>query len=185
MSAHRHPRAGLLVAAIGCVLVLASPAASSGQPPTPATQLQGTFQMTGTVTVAQFVRGEHVGQTVQRNWTFTPLCGSGNCATVRLVRGRGTATDTLTLTAVGPQAYAGTGEFFAPLRCAGQIHRPGQAIPFRIKVHVTATGPAPGGATMATAITATYLNASRVNLTPCVAVLGHDAARYQGTLAAG
>jgi hypothetical protein len=101
------------------------------------------------------------------------------------VRGRATGTDVVTLTAVGPHAYAGTGQFGAPLRCAGRIYSPGQAIPFQIKVHVTATGPAAGGATIATAITATYVNHARLNLTPCVAVLGHDAARYTGTLAAG
>jgi hypothetical protein len=180
MSARR-----LVVPVAALALLLAAPAASTGQSPTPATQLQGTFQMNGTVTVARLVLGEHVGQTVQRSWTFTPLCTSGTCHRVRLVRGRATGTDTLTLTAVGPYAYAGTGEFFAPLRCAGRVHRPGQAIPFRITVHVTATGPAPGGATMATAITATYVNRARVNVTRCIAVLGHDAARYTGTLAAG
>ena len=114
MSARRRARAGLLVVA-GCVL-LAAPAASSGQPPVPATQLQGTFQMTGTVTVAQFVRGEHVGETVQRSWTFTPLCPSGPCATVQLVRGRRTATDTLTLSAVAPNAYADERSCVAPAR---------------------------------------------------------------------
>jgi hypothetical protein len=174
-----------LAAPAAVLALLLAAAAASAQPPQPATQLQGTFQMAGTVTVAQFVRGEHVGETVQRNWTFTPLCSAGTCSTVRLVRARATGTDTLTLTAVGPRAYAGNGQFYAPLRCAGQVRRPGQEIPFRITVHVTATGPATGGATMATAITATYVNASRLNLTRCVAVLGHDAARYTGTLAPG
>lgn len=177
-------RVAFLLAAVSGVLFVA-PAASPGQPPAPATQLQGTFQMNGTVTVAQFVRGEHVGEAVQRSWTFTPLCAVGTCASVRLVRSRATGTDTLTLTAVGPSAYAGTGQFTAPLRCAGRIYRPGQAIPFRIMVHVTATGPAPGGGTIATAISARYVNRARQNLTPCVAVLGHDAARYTGSLVAG
>ena len=59
------------------------------------------------------------------------------------------------------------------------------SIPFQIRVHVTATGPAAGGGTVATAITASYVNTSRLNLTPCVAVLGHDAATYTGTLAPG
>jgi hypothetical protein len=104
---------------------------------------------------------------------------------VQLVRGRRTATDTLTLSAVAPNAYAGTGQFNAPLRCDGRVYPAGVEIPFRIRVLVTATGPAPGGGTIATAITATYTNASRLNLTPCVAVLGHDAARYTGTIAPG
>ncbi len=184
MSRRPRARSGAVVALVGCA-VLATAAAASGQPPVPATQLQGTFQMAGTVTDAQYVRGEHVGETVQRSWTFTPLCSVGTCPTVRLVRNRARGIDRLTLTAVGPRAYAGTAQFYAPLRCAGRIQRPGQAIPFQIRVHVTAIGPAPGGGTMATAITATYTNTSRLNLTRCVAVLGHDAASYTGTLAAG
>ena len=34
---------------------------------------------------------------------------------------------------------------------------------------------------MATQISATYVNKSRLNLTRCVIVLGHDSARYTGT----
>lgn len=180
MSTRRRARAALAIAAIGAAL-LALPAASPGQPPAPATQLQGTFQMAGTVTVAKFVRGEHVGEAVQRSWTFTPLCSAGDCATVRLVRSRRTGTDTVTLTAVGPDAYAGAGQFYAPLRCAGRIYSSGESILFGIRVQVTATAPAAGGGTIATAISASYVNSRRVNLTPCVAVLGHDAAHYTGT----
>jgi hypothetical protein len=38
---------------------------------------------------------------------------------------------------------------------------------------------------VATQISASYVNRSRQNLTPCVLVLGHDAARYTGQLASG
>jgi hypothetical protein len=154
--------------------------------PAPAAQLQGTFTMSGTVTVAHLVLGEHVGEAVERTWTFTPLCATAPCATVQLVRTRATGTDTLTLTAVGSSTYTGTGRFFAPLRCAGRIYRPGEMIPFRITVHVTATAPgAAGGPPVASAISATYVNTSRVDLTPCLTLLGHDAARYTGQPAAG
>jgi hypothetical protein len=140
---------------------------AAGQPPP---QLQGSFQMTGTVTVAKNVRGEHVGQVVQRTWTFTPLCPTLPCANVRLVRQRAGGTDTLTLHAVGPGAYMGTGRYLAPLRCTGRVYTPGQVVPFKIIVHVTAMGD----------LHATYVNRSRLNLTPCIGVLGHDAARYTG-----
>ena len=51
-----------------------------------------------------------------------------------------------------------------------QHPRPGQAVPFTVTVHVTPTGQ----------LSATYVNPSRINLTPCIGVLGHDAARYTG-----
>jgi hypothetical protein len=153
------------LAALAATAALAPGAA--GQP---APQLRGTFQMTGTVTVAHNVRGEHVGQVVQRTWTFTPLCPTLPCGTVQLVRQRATGTDSLTLYETHPGSYTGAGRYLAPLRCAGRIYRPGQEVPFTITVHVTPTGQ----------LAATYVNRSRINLTPCIGVLGHDAARYTG-----
>ncbi|MBV9337766.1 MAG: hypothetical protein JO262_15675 [Solirubrobacterales bacterium] len=149
--------------------------------PTPSAQLQGTFHMTGSVTVAENIRGERVGDVAQRTWTFAPLCPTGPCATVQLIRQRATGTDTLVLHAVGPTAYAGKGRFYAPLRCTGRIYRPGQAVPFKITVQVSATAPSVTG-TVVTAITAAYVNQSRLNLTPCIGVLGHDSAAYIGQL---
>lgn len=156
-----------VLAVLVLVATLGLAPGAAGQP---APQLQGTFQMTGTVTVANNVRGEHVGQVVHRTWTFTPLCPTAPCATVRLVRQRADGTDMLTLHGTGPGSYAGAGQYFAPLRCTGRIYRPGQVIPFKITVNVTATGQ----------LRATYVNGSRINLTPCIGVLGHDAAGYTG-----
>jgi hypothetical protein len=156
------------VLVLAATLGAAPPAAAQ-----PAPQLQGTVQMTGTLTVAKNVRGEHVGQVIQRTWTFTPLCPAAPCATVRLVRQRANGSDTLTLHQTAPATYAGAGRFYAPLKCTGRIYRPGQAVPFRITVHVTATGQ----------LSATYVNRSRLNLTPCIGVLGHDSAHYTGQLA--
>lgn len=157
-------------------------ASASAQTPAPAAQLEGTFQMSGKVTVAHNVRGERVGQLVQRTWTFTPECTVAPCADVGLVRSRATGSDALTLTLqhTAPETYAGAGVFYAPLRCAGRFYPRGQQIPFRITVRVTATT-----GTKATAIRATYVNTSRANLTPCIGVLGHDAARYVGQPVAG
>jgi hypothetical protein len=144
-------------------------------------RLAGTFQMTGRVTVARDVRGEHVGDMVQRTWTFTPLCATGPCAQVRLFRGRANATDTLILNETSAGHYSGTGRFFAPLKCAGTIYGEGEEIPFQIKLTVTATTTAADGTVLAQQINATYVNKTRLNLTRCVIVLGHDAARYTGT----
>ena len=175
----RRVGAANLAAILVVILAAALPAGALAQPVAPAQQLQGTFQMTGSVTAASNVLGEQVGDAVQRTWTFTPLCAVGYCATVRLVRQRATGTDTVLLHATGPTTYRGTGRFYAPLRCSGRTYHPGQVVPFRIAVRVTATAPL-GTATVVTAISATYLNRSRINLTPCIGVLGHDAARYTG-----
>ena len=173
------PRTAVAVIAVATALIGALPAAEAPAQPAPPTQLRGSFQMNGRVTVAQNVRGERVGEVVQRTWTFTPQCPIGPCV-VQLVRGRATGTDTLTLQQTATDTYAGSGTFFAPLRCAGRVYPHGQEVPFRITVHITAvTGD------VASTISATYVNRSRINLTRCVGVLGHDAARYTGQLAPG
>lgn len=172
------------VALGAAILGATQPADVRAQPIAPVQQLQGSFQMTGTVTAAVNILGEHVGDAVQRTWTFTPLCSVGNCATVQLVRQRATRTDVVILHASGPSTYTGSGRFYAPLRCTGRIYRPGQAVPFTITVRVTATQPS-GTATVATGLTARYVNSARLNLTPCIGILGHDAARYTGQLATG
>ena len=172
---------GIVLAATA--LAYAAVAASAVAQPAPvSSRLVGTYQMTGRVTAAKFVRGEHVGEVVSRTWTFTPLCATGPCAQVRLFRGRRTATDTLILTQTAPGHYSGTGRFFAPLKCAGTVYSTGEEVPFQINVQVRATTTAPDGTVLAQQITATYVNKSRLNLTPCVIVLGHDAARYTGTV---
>jgi hypothetical protein len=166
------------LAALAVLLAAAGSAPAAAGQATP--QLQGTFQMSGTVTVAHNVRGEHVGDPVVRTWTFTPQCPTSPCSTVQLVRQRATGTDTLTLRQTGPETYAGTGSFYAPLRCTRRLYPRGQLVPFKIRLRVTAiTG------TVASAISAAYVNRSRTNLTPCIGVLGHDAARYTGQLVTG
>jgi hypothetical protein len=155
-------------------------AGASAQTPATDALLKGTFQMNGRVTAAHNVRGERVGQVVIRRWTFTPACATAPCAAVQLVRGRATGTDTLMLAQTPSGTYAGSGLFYAPLRCSGRIYPRGQEIPFRITVRITAAD-----GTTASAISATYVNRERTNLTPCIGVLGHDSARYVGLLAPG
>jgi len=165
----------LALAAIAPSTALAQPA------PGPEARLAGTFQMTGRVTAARNVRGEHVGETVHRTWTFTPLCASGPCAQVRVFRGRANTTDTLIVSETSPGHYSGAGQFFAPLKCGGTVYSTGEAVPYEIKLTITATTTAPDGTVLASQISATYVNKSRLNRTRCVIVLGHDSARYTGT----
>lgn len=174
------PRRALTALALAAVSAIAT--ASAEAQPTTVADLTGTFQMSGKVTVARNVRGERAGQLVQRTWKFTPQCTVAPCASVRLVRSRATGGDTVTLTLQksATETYAGDGVFYAPLRCMGRTYSQGEEIPFRITVRVTATT-----GTKASAISATYVNRSRLNLTPCIGVLGHDSARYVGQPAAG
>jgi hypothetical protein len=165
------------------VAMLAPVAPASAVPPpapTPANaRLQGQFQLSGRITVAKNVRGERVGQTVTRTWTFTPSCASGVCPTIVLVRRRATGSDQLVLNLRTPGYYVGSGRFFAPLRCGRRTWRRGSVVPFTIAVRVTAAALA-GSDVVATQIRAAYTNRTRINRTPCVAVLGHDAAVYSG-----
>ncbi len=174
-------RARPSLVALALALAAIPPASASAQPVQTEARLAGTFQMTGRVTAAHDVPGEHVGEMVQRTWTFTPLCVSGSCAQVRVFRGRASATDTLILTQTSPGHYSGPGRFFAPLKCAGTVYSMGEEVPFQLKLQITATTTAPDGTVLAQQISATYVNKSRLNLTRCVIVLGHDSARYTGT----
>jgi hypothetical protein len=137
--------------------------------------------MAGRVTVAHDIKGERVGQTAHRVWTFTPLCPAGMCQTLALVRKRARGSDSLTLSLTGPGSYRGRGLFYAPLRCGRRTYPKGEAVPFTIIVHVTAAAVIEG-VDVATTVYAEYINRARRNLTRCVEVPGHDAAQYSGIL---
>ena len=176
--------AAAAAAAIACAAAAgAETAAAQPAPPAPVSvaRLQGTFQMAGRVTVADNVRGERRGQTVRRTWTFTSGCPVGQCPAVDLSRSRAAGIDVLVLRRLGPGRYAGDTSFYSPLRCAGLLYPRGQKIPFRITVRITQASQV-GAVAIATRINATYRNSRRINLTPCVGVLGHDSARYHGQL---
>jgi hypothetical protein len=157
------------------------PAASPRVASPTSARLQGPFLLAGRVTVAKNVSGEHVGQNVLRTWTFTSKCRAGECASVSLLRNRGSVRDALVLQRQAPGFYVGTGSFYAPLRCGAQVWPRGEIVPFTIAVRVTAAVVA-AGVDSATRVDALYINRSRRNRTPCVAVLGHDAASYHGHL---
>jgi hypothetical protein len=166
----------------GAILVLPAAASAASAPPFPDARLQGTFQLAGRVTAAHAVNGERVGQTLARVWSFNSTCPSGQCAQVGLVRSRGAASDSLTLRRTGAGRYTGNGSFSLPLWCAGRLYPQGEKVPFTINVRITLAVPS-GDQSVATRVSATYVNRRRINRTPCVAALGHDAASYHGHLA--
>jgi hypothetical protein len=146
-------------------------------------RLQGTFAMHGRVTTAVNVYGEHVGQRVQRTWTFIPRCPRGACRRVILKRQRSgqNILDRVVLERRKPGVYVGHGHFWVALKCQGQVVAHGGRASETITVRITRTTIV-GATHFATAIRATYDNPTRVNLTACPGGIGHDAARYHGQL---
>jgi hypothetical protein len=171
--------AAVLGAAAIATTATASQAAAQVRQPVSSARLQGKFVLLGKVTIARNVPGERAGAPVIRTWTFTSGCATGPCATVGLLRGRPTGTDVLVLKRMAPAYYAGTGAFYAPLRCGRRTYPRGELVPFTIAVRITGAELVNGGA-VASSIAASYINRSRTNRTACFAVLGHDAASYHG-----
>ena len=175
-------RLAALVAGLGAGLGGSHAAAAPSVPPAGA-RLSGQFAIAGQVTVASDIPGERVGQTVNRSWSFQSQCDVPQCPTATLIRARASATDTLTLRLQSPAYYVGSGSFYAAVGCGGRVYPRGALVPFTIAVRITAAAPL-GSQDVTTSIRATYINRSRTNLTPCVSALGHDSARYQGTVTA-
>ncbi len=168
------------VALLTATALLPAAVAGAASRPDPArARLQGYFQMAGRVTSAYNVRGEHTGQKVIRIWRFLPRCRTGACSRILLIRRRARGTDWVILHRRRDGSYLGRGSFPAPLSCAGRIYPRGERVPFTITVTVTAAQ-LKNGVLVATRVTGTYLNTYRFNRTPCVAMLGRDAARYHG-----
>lgn len=182
----RTGRRALLAAAVLLAIAAAGASAAGAlaqAPPAPAAaaRLQGSFRLAGQVTVADHIRGEHAGENVTRIWTFTPLCPAGPCQTVVLVRHRHAGTDVTTLVQRSPGLYSGQGSFPAALRCGRRRYPRGERVPFTITVNID-SAVIQNGIIVADRVSATYVNPVRINRTPCVAVLGHDAATYHGHL---
>jgi hypothetical protein len=149
-------------------------------------RLDGQFRMTGKITRADHVRGEHEGQTVKRNWEFTSKCDVGPCDSVVLHRHRGAKkVDRLVLDRKDPGEYAGKGRFFFPIRCAGRVHKKGGEARVKIEVTVTAATLA-DGQLAASEVRAKYTNPRRINHTQCTnGSLGRDGASYTGKRQSG
>lgn len=169
-----------VAAAILAVLATGGATARAQVPPT---RLEGTFSLAGTLTVADDVYGERPGERVRRTWQFFPACAGESCRRVLLRRRRSGRhlLDQVMLTRQPSGVYGGHGSFWVPLRCAGQIDAHGGLATETITVRITETQLV-GTTRFATAISATYRNPSRTNLTRCPGAIGHDAARYVGRL---
>jgi hypothetical protein len=147
-------------------------------------RLAGAFTMTGRITAAHAVAGEHVGETVTRTWTFLPTCPAGQCLIEGLERSRAVGVDTTRLRRRSISvlnAWTGEGSFFAPLMCGSRLYPRGERVFFRITVRITGSTLV-AGAPVATAVRASYKSYRRTNRTRCVLPAGHDAAVYTGTL---
>ena len=86
------------------------------------------------------------------------------------------------LSRTGPGRYSDNNSFFLPLHCAERLYAQGEKVPFTVTVQITRAVPF-GSSVVATRVSATYVNTRRINRTPCVAALGHDAASYHGHIA--
>lgn len=146
-------------------------------------RLAGEFVMTGRITAAHAVRGEHKGERVTRTWDFFAPCPAGQCRTEGLVRSRATGGDKTLLHRKFRvfSHWTGTGSFFAPLMCGSRVYPLGERVFFRITVRITGATVV-DGVTLATSVKASYKSYRRTNRTRCVSALGHDAAVYTGRL---
>ena len=166
------------------VLAVLATGAASAQAHVAPVRLQGTFSMRGQVTTDDDVFGERPGERVQRAWSFFPQCANAICRRVLLKRRRSGRhiLDQVMLTRQPSGLYVGHGSFWVPLSCAGVLDAHGGLATETITVQITRTQLV-GTTPFATAITATYTNPSRENLTRCPGSIGHDAAAYTGHLA--
>jgi hypothetical protein len=189
MNGRRRNARFVRVCLVACLVGACWPAAwltsaqASGAPIDPTialARLAGQFRLAGRITVATRVRGERVGQTFLRTWSFTPGCTVGACRAVTLVRQRSGGRDTLTLRRRSAGYYTGSGSFYVPLQCGSRTYHHGELASFSVTVTVTSAQRDATGMIVATRVNATYNNSSRRNLTPCVDFPGRDAARYHG-----
>jgi hypothetical protein len=145
-------------------------------------RVDGTFAMVGQITAALRVTGERPGEPVSRRWILTAQsCAGSVCGSLDLRRQRSAGRyDTLVLTRVGVGSYAGSGSFYAGLRCRGRTYPRGELVPYRITLAVTQATVIQGIA-FATTVAATYTNSHRIDRTICPIGPSHDAAVYTGS----
>ena len=176
----RHRALGVLLGVV-VVLAVSAPARAAGVADA---RISASFVMHGDVVTAVRVHGEHRGQAITRRWTFTGVeCAGDVCPRLALRRERSAHRyDLLTLSRVGIGSYAGSGRFYAGLRCRGRRIPQGLVVPYRITVQVARAVPIEGIA-FASALTASYVNLRRIDRTRCPIGPSHDAAQYAGVAA--
>jgi hypothetical protein len=176
----RHGAMGLLVGA-AVLLAAVGPARAAGLADA---RISTTFVMHGRIVTAVRVHGEHRGQSITRQWTFTGLdCAGSVCQRLGLRRQRSAQHfDQLTLSRVSAGTYAGSGRFSSALECRGHRYPHGLVVPYTIDVQVTQVVPIEGIA-FASQLTAGYRNQRRIDRTRCPIGPSHDAALYLGVAA--
>jgi PKD repeat protein len=170
-----------LVLALGLALAARAGAAPVG---TVDARVSAPFVMSGRIVTAVRVRGEHRGQAITRQWTFTGRsCAGAVCRQLSLRRERSAHQfDSLVLSRVGVGRYAGSGRFYAGLQCRGKINPRGLVVPYRVAVDVIGAV-AIQGIRFASRLSATYTNPGRTDRTRCPIGPSHDAAQYSGVAA--
>jgi hypothetical protein len=158
--------------------------ATSATAPAVEARVVSTFVMSGRITRALRVRGEHPGQLITRHWQFSGQGCTGNvCRALALRRERADHRfSRIVLARVGVGRYAGRGRFYAALRCRGRRYPRGEEVPYRITVRVTRAASIEG-LQFAAGLAATYTSTRRIDRTRCPLGPSHDAAVYTGTAA--
>jgi PKD repeat protein len=177
-----------LALALGVLVLLFAGVRARGAEPAPASvdaRVISAFVMHGRIVAAVRVAGEHPGEAITRHWTFAGRsCAGSVCRQLSLRRERSAHRfDRLTLGRVGVGRYAGSGRFFAALRCQGRLYRRGEVVPYGITVDVS-QAVAIQGVQFARRLTATYTNRRRTDRTRCPIGPSHDAATYAGVTSA-
>lgn len=146
-------------------------------------RVEGRFTMRAVITTAVDVRGEYRGQRLYRTWRIHPSgCRLDVCTVLHLRRTRGYGRSLqITLRRRRDGDYVGGGVFFETLSCRGRIYRRGARVPYTIRLRVTGTRTV-GGIRFARRVAASYVNRRRIDRTPCLLGVSHDAARYRGRL---
>jgi serine/threonine-protein kinase len=110
---------GLVLAAAGAAGAVIATAGSGGNGAPVASaavpaRLQGTWNLTLTVTYLEHVLNEQVGQRYTQTWTVTPVCAQGICAATVRRAGRGSFT---LIPIKGGRSYTGTARFTGLYTC--------------------------------------------------------------------
>jgi len=171
----------LAVLAVGAWPPTADVRTATANPLLAAARLQAPFTLACLVTAATRAGGQPLALLLLRTWYFAPSCAAGASAFVGVVAQRSHGSDGVRVTRRGAGTYAGQGICYAPLRCGGRTYLRVEAVPFTITVQVTATTVLMQ-LLLASRVNATSIHRSRRNLTPCLALPGHDAASYFGNL---
>lgn len=125
----------VLVAGAGVAVALTATQAAAAAPDG---RLAGDFTVTLTWTKITNVLDRRVGQRAPRSFTFTPLCATGACDTVRLVRIAGDGTRYRYTLRKRGTGYVGNAEETSGYYCGQTLYRGARKADTRVEVTPTA-----------------------------------------------